>query len=95
MFNKERFDAIIHLSGEKMIGAAEVMGISVNTLYAKRRGDTDFTNREIEAFCRHFMVSPMDVFFEGLEQDLRAGQVFEALAEDLTKARSCAKEEEA
>lgn len=71
MFNKERFDAIIHLSGEKMIGAAEVMGISTTSLYNKRNGKFDFNLREIEAFCRHYMVSPMDVFFEGLEDDLR------------------------
>ena len=71
MINQDRFDLIIALTGEKMIDAAEAMGISMSSLYNKRRGKNDFTSREIEAFCRHYMVSPMDVFFEGLEDDLR------------------------
>ncbi len=71
MFNKERFDLILALTGDKMMDAAEVMGISMTTLYNKRNGNFDFNLREIEAFCRHYMVSPMDVFFEGLEDDLR------------------------
>jgi hypothetical protein len=71
MFNQARFDLILALTGEKMIDAAEAMGISMASLYNKRHGKNDFTSREIEAFCRHYMVSPMDVFFEGLEDDLR------------------------
>jgi len=71
MFNKDRFDLILALTGEKMIDAAEAMGISMTALYNKRQGKNDFNAREIEAFCRHYMVSPMDVFFEGLEDDLR------------------------
>ena len=71
MFNKSRFDLILALTGEKMVDAAEAMGISMASLYNKRHGKNDFTSREIEAFCRHYMVSPMDVFFEGLEEDLR------------------------
>lgn len=71
MFNKSRFDLILALTGEKMVDAAEAMGISMASLYNKRHGKNDFTSREIEAFCRHYMVSPMDVFFDGLEYDLR------------------------
>ena len=71
MFNQARFDLILALTGEKMVDAAEAMGISMATLYNKRHGKNDFTSREIEAFCRHYMVSPMDVFFDGLEYDLR------------------------
>ena len=71
MFNKARFDLILALTGEKMNDAAEAMEISMTSLYNKRQGKYDFTLREIEAFCRHYMVSPMDVFFEGLEDDLR------------------------
>lgn len=71
MFNQARFDLIIALTGEKMVDAAEAMGISMASLYNKRHGKNDFTSREIEAFCRHYMVSPMDVFFDGLEYDLR------------------------
>ena len=71
MFNKSRFDLILALTGEKMVDAAEAMGISMVSLYNKRHGKNDFTSREIEAFCRHYMVSPMDVFFDGLEYDLR------------------------
>nr|DAH81035.1 MAG TPA: Regulatory protein-modification, helix-turn-helix, transcriptional regulator, DNA [Caudoviricetes sp.] len=71
MFNKARFDLILALTGDKMMDAAEVMEISTTSLYNKRQGKHDFTRREIEAFCRHYMVSPMDVFFEGLEDDLR------------------------
>ena len=70
MFSKDRFDLILALTGEKMIDAAEVMEISMTALYKKRQGKNDFTRREIEDFCRHYMVSPMDVFFEGLEDDL-------------------------
>lgn len=71
MFNKARFDLILALTGEKLVDAAEAMGISMASLYNKRHGKNDFTSREIEAFCRHYMVSPMDVFFDGLEYDLR------------------------
>lgn len=71
MFNKARFDLILALTGEKMVDAAEAMGISMASLYNKRHEKNDFTSREIEAFCRHYMVSPMDVFFDGLEYDLR------------------------
>lgn len=71
MFNQARFDLILALTGEKMVDAAEAMGISMASLYNKRHEKNDFTSREIEAFCRHYMVSPMDVFFEGLEDDLR------------------------
>nr|DAR14802.1 MAG TPA: hypothetical protein [Caudoviricetes sp.] len=62
MFNQARFDLILALTGEKMIDAAEAMGISMASLYNKRHGKNDFTSREIEAFCRHY---------EGLEDDLR------------------------
>lgn len=71
MFNQARFDLILALTGEKLVDAAEAMGISMATLYNKRHGKNDFTSREIEAFCSHYKVSPMDVFFEGLEDDLR------------------------
>ena len=71
MFNQARFDLILALTGEKMVDAAEAMGISMASLYNKRHGKNDFTSREIEAFCRHYMVSPVDVFFDGLEYDLR------------------------
>ena len=53
MFNQARFDLILALTGEKMIDAAEAMGISMASLYNKRHGKNDFTSREIEAFCRH------------------------------------------
>ena len=81
MYNRERLRAAVWLKGETMTAAAAVMGISRQRMYRKDKSGK-WSREDMERFCRHYEVNPLDVFFDGLEQDVKAKREFERLAEE-------------
>ena len=62
MLDERAFDAAIAMKGSTQQEAAKVMGMNPATLSRKKKGESDFYRKEIEAFCAFYGVSP-DIFF--------------------------------
>lgn len=86
MYNRERLRAAVWLKGETMTAAAAVMGISRQRMYRKDKSGK-WSREEMERFCRHYQVNPLDVFFDGMERDEKAEREFERLAEEWTRKK--------
>lgn len=86
MYNRERLRAAVWLKGETMTAAAAVMGISRQRMYRKDKSGK-WSREEMDRFCRHYQVNPLDVFFDGMERDAKAEREFERLAEEWTRRK--------
>ena len=50
----------------KQADMAKILGIGGTTYNRKENGIVDFTESEIRKICKYFKVSPMDIFFDDL-----------------------------
>lgn len=53
----------------KQTDMAEILGIGGTTYNRKENGIVDFTETEIRNICKYFNVSPMDIFFDDLQDN--------------------------
>ena len=64
MFDERAFNAAIAMAGSSHDEAARVMGMNPATLSRKKKGESDFYRKEIEAFCTYYHASPKIFFAE-------------------------------
>ncbi|MCC8075742.1 MAG: toxin-antitoxin system, antitoxin component, Xre family protein [Clostridiales bacterium] len=67
MFNRNKFKATVLLNGASMQYVADIMGISLATLYRKMNGESDFTRNEIQMYRKAFNLTSEEcdaIFFE-------------------------------
>lgn len=64
MFDKKKFKGIILLKGKTLQDVANLLNISLSTLYRKMNGDSDFYRNEIDIIVREFDIeNPNEIFF--------------------------------
>lgn len=64
MFDKQKFRAILILSGKSISDVAKYLGINEATLYRKMNGTSDFYRNEIQLLCDYLNIeNPKEIFF--------------------------------
>ena len=64
LFDKKKFKGIILLKGKTLQDVANLLNISLSTLYRKMNGDSDFYRNEIDIIVREFDIeNPNEIFF--------------------------------
>lgn len=64
MFDKKKFKVVLMLNDKSLKDIAEMLDISVTTLYRKMNGVSDFYRSEIQALCNELHISnPSEIFF--------------------------------
>ena len=64
MFDKQKFKALIILSGKSIKEVAEALQISESSLYRKMNGTSDLYRNEIQQLCNYLNIeNPAEIFF--------------------------------
>ena len=64
LFDKKKFKGLVLLKGKTLQDVADMLNISLSTLYRKMNGESDFYRNEIDIIVKEFNIkNPNEIFF--------------------------------